>query len=395
MWRKLVAFMRFDSFGPGIGKTAKPDPLKRRPPAPSATLVETSATGPNPGNLRFYSFLPPDLKPGAPLVVVLHGCGQTAASYDKGAGWSTLAQRDGFALLAVEQKAVNNPNTCFNWFHPDDIARGSGEVASIAAMVEQAVRDYRLDGARVFITGLSAGGAMTAAMLATYPERFAGGAIIAGLPYGVAANVRDALDAMRSAPLKTPQQWGELVRAAAPAPSRWPRVSIWHGAIDTTVNVNNAQALAAQWADVLGLNLLAAHQDMWDGAVRLSWGDRLEVHTLPLAGHGTPIDGADVGQAGPFILDMGLSSTSRIADFWGLTARAAESAPEAVPQAVAAPQPVPEPMHEPVPEPVFMTVPDIVADVVATFGPGKAASPVHAQALPGFLRRVLGRLKGL
>src|SRR6218665_1386810 len=98
MWRKLVAFMRFDSFAPGEGaRPVKSDPLKRRPPAPSASLVETTATGPNPGNLRFYSYLPPGLKPDAPLVVVLHGCGQTAAGYDLGTGWSALAARDGFA----------------------------------------------------------------------------------------------------------------------------------------------------------------------------------------------------------------------------------------------------------------------------------------------------------
>ena len=112
--------------------------------------------------------------------------------------------------------------------------------------------------ARVFITGLSAGGAMTAAMLATYPELFAGGAIIAGLPFGVAANVRDALEAMRSAPLKTPQH-GAMRCARHPiTPARWPMVSIWHGALDTTVNINNAQASAAQWADVHGLTLSAS-----------------------------------------------------------------------------------------------------------------------------------------
>jgi feruloyl esterase len=273
---------------------------------------------PNPGNLRMFQYLPRNLKPGAPLVVILHGCGQTAAGYGVGAGWCRLADQAGFAVLAPEQKAVNNPHTCFDWFNPEDIARDSGEAASIAAMVRAMVETHRLNADRVFITGLSAGGAMTAVMLATYPELFAGGAIVAGLPYGAARNVRDALESMRSAPPRTPAQWGELVRAASAHTGLWPRLSIWHGALDTTVNINNAQALAAQWADLLELPLTPTKQELTDGAIRHSWDDRLEVCTLAALGHGTPIDSRDLGQAGPFILDAGISSSRRIAQFWGL-----------------------------------------------------------------------------
>jgi poly(hydroxyalkanoate) depolymerase family esterase len=220
--------------------------------------------------------------------------------------------------LAPEQKAVNNPHTCFDWFNPEDIARDGGEAASIAAMVRQMVETHRLDSKRVFITGLSAGGAMTSVMLATYPELFAGGAIIAGLPFGAAQNVRDALEAMRSAPLRTPSQWGEVVRAASSYTGPWPRISIWHGALDTTVNLNNAQALVAQWADLHGVALGAARREVVDGAIRLRWDDRLEIYTLPALGHGTPVDSGDLGGAGPFMLEAGISSTRRIAEFWGL-----------------------------------------------------------------------------
>src|SRR6201999_440406 len=124
----------------------------------------------------------------------------------------------------------------------EDITRGEGECASIAAMIAAMVETHRLDPKRVFITGLSAGGAMTAVMLANYPELFAGGAIIAGLPFGAAANVRDALETMRSAPLRTPQQWGDAVRAASSFKGPWPKLSIWHGGLDAVVNINNAQA---------------------------------------------------------------------------------------------------------------------------------------------------------
>jgi poly(hydroxyalkanoate) depolymerase family esterase len=301
---KLVSIMRMEGEG-GAGQAA-------------ASLAEVSFA-PNPGNLRMLQYLPRGLGVGAPLVVILHGCGQTAAGYDLGTGWSQLADQLGFAVLAPEQKQANNPNTCFDWFNPEDITRGQGEAASIARMIQTMVETHRLDVKRIFITGLSAGGAMTAVMLATYPEMFAGGAIIGGLAFGTAQNVRDALEGMRSAPLRTPAQWGDLVRAASAHKGPWPKISIWHGALDATVNINNAQASVAQWADLHGLSLMDARQEMVDGAIRLHWGDRLEVYTLPALGHGTPIESRDLGQSGPFLLEAGISSTRRIAEFWGLT----------------------------------------------------------------------------
>ena len=330
MWRKLVALMRLDGFGPGV----KANPLKA---SPKVTPLAEAPFAPNPGNLRMFRYLPRGLRAGAPLVVVLHGCGQTASGYGLGAGWCQLADQLGFAVLAPEQKAVNNPNTCFDWFNPEDITRGQGEAASITAMIGTLVETHRLDAARIFITGLSAGGAMTAVMLANYPELFAGGAIIAGLPFGAAQNVRDALESMRSAPLRTPAQWGEAVRAASDHKGPWPKISIWHGALDTTVNINNAQASLAQWADLHGLSLGGAKQEMVDGALRLRWADRLEVYTIPALGHGTPIASRDLGQPAPFILEAGISSTRRIAEFWGL-----------VPAALARPAPI-TPRRWPVP----------------------------------------------
>ena len=333
MWRKLVTFMRFD----GRAGRLKANPLKPRPTGPVSGLVEVSFA-PNPGNLRMFQYLPPGMGVGAPLVVILHGCGQTAAGYDLGAGWSQLADQWGFALLAAEQKAVNNPNTCFDWFNPEDIARGEGEAASIARMIQTMVETHRLDAARIFITGLSAGGAMTAVMLATYPEMFAGGAIIGGLAFGTAQNVRDALESMRAAPLRTPAQWGASVRAASGHKGPWPKISLWHGALDPVVNINNAQASVAQWAALHSLSLTGASQDTVDGAIRLRWDDKLEVYTLPAMGHGTPIDSRDLGQPGPFILEAGISSTRHIAEFWGLTAasRPAVAEPQALPKIEAA-----------------------------------------------------------
>ncbi|MBB3236497.1 poly(3-hydroxybutyrate) depolymerase, partial [Phyllobacterium endophyticum] len=87
--------------------------------------------GSNPGRLRAWKYIPAALPANSPLVVILHGCTQTAAEYDLGSGWSALADRFGFALLFPEQQRVNNPNLCFNWFSPSQTTRGHGEVLSI------------------------------------------------------------------------------------------------------------------------------------------------------------------------------------------------------------------------------------------------------------------------
>ncbi len=296
------------------------EPLRLRIVAPA---------GRNPGDLRMLTYVPPGLPEGAPLVVVLHGCTQNAAAYDHGAGWSTLAERHGFALLFPEQQRSNNPQLCFNWFHPEDVTRGQGEAESIRAMVEQMLRTHPIDPRRVFITGLSAGGAMTAAMLATAPELFAAGAIIAGLPFGSATSVSEAFTAMGTGRRWSSDHWGELVRAASPHRGPRPLVQVWHGDADQTVSAENGRELTRQWANAMGLPEHPTTADQVDGARHETWLDaagqpRLERWAVPGLGHGTPImpDGADldhsVGAAGPHMLASSVSSTWHLARSWGL-----------------------------------------------------------------------------
>src|SRR6195952_52728 len=206
-----------------------------RSPAVPSPLVETGHFGTNPGALRMFAFVPEHLQRAPALVVVLHGCGQTAAGYDLGAGWSTLAKRYGFALLMPEQQASNNANTCFNWFSPEDTGRGRGEACSIRQMIARMVTDHNIDARRIYVTGLSAGGAMTSVMLATYPDVFAAGAVIAGLPFGVATNLREALNGMMQPPSHPARELGDLVRGASNHRGPWPKLSVWHGSADRTV----------------------------------------------------------------------------------------------------------------------------------------------------------------
>ncbi len=289
--------------------------------------------GGNPGALRMFTFVPPDLPAGSPLVVVLHGCAQTAAGYDLGAGWSTLAKRYGFALLLPEQQRSNNPNGCFNWFQTGDIERGHGEPLSIREMIEKMVAEHGVDRRRVFITGLSAGGAMTSVMLATYPDVFAGGAIIAGVPYGAATNVQQAFASMSQCPPRSARAWGDLVRGASSESSShkvksWPRLSIWHGGADTIVVPSNADEILKQWTNVHALDIAPSFTEVVDGFPRQVWRgaggqEVIESFTIPRMAHGAPLavgeDCDQCGQAGAFLLDVGISSSYHIAKFWGLT----------------------------------------------------------------------------
>jgi poly(hydroxyalkanoate) depolymerase family esterase len=319
--------------------------------------------------MHMFAYVPANAGDSPALVVVLHGCTQTASGYDYGAGWSTLADRYGFALLVPEQQRSNNPNGCFNWFLPEDTQRGRGEAASIRQMVETMVRDKGIDPRRVFITGLSAGGAMTSVMLACYPEVFAGGAIVAGLPYGAASNVQQAFESMLQCPSRPAHEWGGLVRGAAPHDGAWPRVSIWHGSADKTVIPSNAREILKQWTDVHGLKIAPSAQETVDGYPRQVWisdaGEELiESYTIPQMSHGTPLATGkadfECGAAGPFLLDVGISSSFHIAKFFGLTAAGVRSASPR-PEHAATPHvrlPVKIPTESPQPEILYGEVLD-------------------------------------
>nr|WP_310524552.1 PHB depolymerase family esterase [Polymorphobacter sp.] len=317
------------NLGDTIGRLAA-----RQKPAPSGRnhLPELTGFGTNPGALNARSFIPADLASGAPLVVILHGCTQTAADYDHGAGWSTLAAEQGFALLFPEQARANNANLCFNWFAAEDIRRGHGEVESIRQMIDTMAIRHGLDRGRIFITGLSAGGAMALAMLATHPELFAAGAIIAGVPYATAHSVPEAFDRMRGQGLPKPVKLESLLRTAAPIPACWPRLSVWQGTADTTVVPANADAIIAGWTALHG-NLTARTESLHGQPHRLwrntAGHDVVESITISGMAHGTPIaaHGPEAcGTPGPFMLDVGISSTRRIAAFWGIAPAVAAAA---------------------------------------------------------------------
>lgn len=319
----------------------------------AATLAGASAAEPrperdfgsNPGNLRMFSYIPEGLSAGAPLIVVLHGCKQKAVSFARDAGWLALADRAKVALLLPEQKGLprylydvyvfpwvvtlfgaNNQNACFNWFVPEDTTRDQGEALSIRQMIDTMIERHAVDRARVYIVGLSAGGAMASAMLAGYPERFASGAIVAGVPYGCADTVTEALLCMNPGVDRTPVEWRHAVTEAADGGVHVLPVSIWHGDADMRVVPLNRQELVEQWTAVNGIPATPARSERNGPLTREVYVDgtgvtRVESVLVERLAHAFPIrtdGGSSCGQPGDFVADVGICAAAEIARFWGL-----------------------------------------------------------------------------
>jgi feruloyl esterase len=296
-------------------------------PALAAGLDQVASFGSNPGNLIMYTYRPDGLPANAPAVVLLHGCTQNAAGYFTNSGWRTFADQWRFALVLPQQKPANNANSCFNCFEPGDTSRGQGEAMSVRQMVAYAVSNYHIDPGRVFVSGLSAGGAMAAVMLATYPDVFAAGSVVAGLPYRCASSLGQASICQYVPPDRSPAQWGDLVRAAYPgyAAAR-PRVAIWQGQSDYTVVPANGVELRDQFTDVLGVPAEPASTTALPVGTTLEvyGADQVRLYKIAGMGHGLPVDPGvasdQCGTAAAYFLDT-ICSAYRDALFFGLDGR--------------------------------------------------------------------------
>ncbi|MFQ6853289.1 PHB depolymerase family esterase [Streptomyces sp. 35M1] len=291
--------------GPGAAGASAAEPAQARA---AAALERVTSFGANPGGLNMYVYRPAALPANAPLVVALHGCTQGAQVYSDNSGLNTFADRHGFLVVYAETTTVNNANKCFNWFQPGDTRRGQGEAASIRQMVAHAATAYGVDTGRVQVTGLSAGGAMTSVMLAAYPDVFAAGAVVAGIPYGCGTDVVSAFGCMSPGLDRTPAAWAQAVRNAHPGfAGPWPRVAIWHGDNDATVAPRNAEELRDQWTAVHGLGQTPDRTStIGPNSTRRSeylaadgGASAVEVNRVPGIGHGTPVDpGSGAEQCG-------------------------------------------------------------------------------------------------
>jgi feruloyl esterase len=319
--------------------------MSRASPAQAASLTQVTSFGSNPGSLTMYVYRPDPVAAGRPVVVLLHGCTQNASGYFTNSGWRKFADQWNFTLIVPQTGSANNSLSCFNWFLPGDTSRGQGEAASIRAMVGHAVSSFGADASRVYVTGLSAGGAMSAAMLATYPDVFAAGSIAAGLPYKCATTQAQASTCQYGPVSKTPQQWGDLVRGAYPGyTGAYPRVAIWQGLSDGTVVPANSTELRDQFTNARGVSQTPTSTSSLPGGTALSvYGNNaVRLYSITGMGHGLPVDpgtGADqCGTAAAYFLDT-ICSAYHDARFFGLDGGTPPVSPSASASAPASPSP--------------------------------------------------------
>lgn len=179
-------------------------------------------------------FVPPGGARGAPLIVMLHGCTQTPEDFALGTRMNEIAGARGCCVLYPAQSTRMNPQRCWNWFKHQHQSRERGEPALLASLVRAIVAEHALDGSRVYVAGLSAGGAMAAVLARACPETFAAFGVHSGLPAGAAGDLPAALSAMSRGPAD---------EFKASAPHRLPCI-VFHGDGDATVHCRNGDALA-------------------------------------------------------------------------------------------------------------------------------------------------------
>src|ERR1700694_2601153 len=183
-----------------------------------------------------------------PLLVMLHGCTQSPDDFARGTRMNRLAEEEGYCVAYPAQSARDNPTKCWNWFRPADQCRDRGEPAIIAELTRHVVRAHRLDPARVYVAGLSAGAAMAIILARTYPDIYAAAGVHSGLPYGSAHDVPSAFAAMK-------QGSGISMGDTDPAPQALgapvPTI-VFHGDRDIVVGAHNGDIVIAQSMASLG-----------------------------------------------------------------------------------------------------------------------------------------------
>jgi len=286
-----------------------------------ANFLKLEEFGANPGDLEASYFTPNIKKPA--LVVLLHGCVQQGDELALQSGLFGLAKKYNFALLLPQQGLANNITRCFNWYSADDFTRGSGESLSIKNMISRLKE--QLGSEEVYIIGLSAGGALASGMLANYPELFAGGAVIAGIPFSCADGLITGLSCMQNGPSQTVDELVKRVKKINPKQKAWPKLSVWTGKKDSIVNPLNSSMLAQQWANLSGL---ASNPNIkiksgytitrWQNSDKKAQVELIEVNNL---GHGIMVNPLveNGGEVSDYLLASPVSTVKHVVDFWQLS----------------------------------------------------------------------------
>ncbi|MEV4754438.1 PHB depolymerase family esterase [Micromonospora sp. NPDC049559] len=267
------------------------------PPASGASLVEVTNFGNNPGGMRMHIYVP-DNRPANPAIVVaMHGCGGSGPGFYSGSEFASLSNQYGFIVIYPSAMQEAGFGKCFDTWSDAAKRRGGGsDPVSIESMVNYARQQYGGDINRVYATGSSSGGMMTQHLLAVYPDLFKAGASFMGVPFNCFASAADyppGGSCTNGSMNRTPQQWGDLVRAAYPGYSGpRPPIQLWHGTSDTLVPYSLLQESIEQWTNVHGLSQTPTSTDTpqpnWN---RRRYGSQVEAYSIQGAGHSLPSSG--------------------------------------------------------------------------------------------------------
>lgn len=280
-----------------------------------------SEFGANPGELT-ASYLSPEGPSQDALVVLLHGCVQDGVELANNSGLTALAQEKKFSLLVPQQSFDNNVKRCYNWFSAQDTQVDSGEMLSLKNMIAKA--QSQSGAKRVYVIGLSAGGAMASAALVNYPDLFTAGAVIAGLPYPCADNLTKAISCMKKGPAESVEELVSSAKQVHPNQQHWPALTVWTGQNDVVVNPENAKQLSAQWVALTQANKTPRVEQYADYSVS-TWSDTSGNNLISLVeinnmGHGIAVNPniKNGGNTGDFLLKAPISSMPEIINLWGI-----------------------------------------------------------------------------
>lgn len=215
----------------------------------------------NDAGQRSYKVYVPSAQPEGPraMIVMLHGCTQSADDFATGTQMNRLADKHGFLVVYPEQNPQANPSKCWNWFNPQDQQRGTGEPSLIAGITRKVADTHGADVHRIFVAGLSAGAAMAVVLGETYPELFSGVGAHSGLPYGSAHDIPSALATMKGGRSGTRGPMNTPVAAATPSKKALQAVPtiVFHGDRDHTVQQANGTRILQQVLDAHGAQAMA------------------------------------------------------------------------------------------------------------------------------------------
>ncbi|MEV0218213.1 PHB depolymerase family esterase [Streptomyces sp. NPDC050704] len=290
------ASARTETTAPGVpARAAAPvagPVVPARAAAPAAALTEVTDFGSNPSNLQMYLYVPDNVTADPAVVVAVHYCTGSGPAMHSGTEYASLADRYGFIVV---YPSVTRASKCFDVSSPQALRRGGGsDPVGIKSMIDWVTRTYSADTDRIFATGISSGAMMTNVLLGDYPDVFAAGAAFSGVPFGCFATTDGSewnSACSGGTVTHTPQEWGNLVRAAYPGyTGPRPRMQLWHGTEDDVLRYPNFGEEIKQWTNVLGVSQTPAATDSpqsgWTRTRYGATGDRAPVEAISLQGVG-------------------------------------------------------------------------------------------------------------